>query len=109
MGDWTNLIIFTDGSHQQQPDDHKHVSGAAWAVYRAWDIVAEGRRSQGNSTSFDAEMMALAMAFKAVLKYMEELPDGSDDISNIHLYIDNKAAVNKILNPRIHLDQDCSI
>ena len=116
LSDWTNLVIFTDGSHQQQPDDHKHVSGAAWAVYRVWDIVAEGRRSQGNSTSFDAEMMALYRGIMAGLATTASSRDrrgiygaGGSSVKHIYVYTDNKSAGLSILNPNMHPSQWMSI
>ena len=52
-------------------------------------------------TAFDAEVMGLTVA----LYHATLVPDATDII----LYVDNKAALQSLLNPAIHPSQMCSI
>lgn len=108
------LVIFTDGSVQRSEKISEYKSAAAYIISRADNtltkrIIETKRAPGGAQTSFDAEMMALAMSLKEALKYMENLPDGGNSIKHIHIYVDNKSAVMKILDPSIHTGQSDSI
>ncbi|GJE94382.1 hypothetical protein PsYK624_105510 [Phanerochaete sordida] len=84
----TNRALFTDGSVTFQ--DRSVRAGAAWAVYDRHDIKAHGSFGVGRATPYDAEMAALARGTRAATL------DVPADTKHLHIFTDNKAAVESI-------------
>ncbi|GJE94756.1 hypothetical protein PsYK624_109280 [Phanerochaete sordida] len=85
-------MLFTDGSQKRLGVDTLNVStGAAWAVVRAGTVARTGRFGCGKATPYDAEMAALARGLKEVLRGI------SEDVTDVHVFADNQAALTSIL------------
>lgn len=89
MEDRTTRVLFTDGSHKK--DEEGHISGAAWAMYTHNKCIGSGNFGFGKASSFDAEMAALARGLRAATSNCPA------NISAIHAFVDNQAAIAAIL------------
>ena len=101
---FSTLSIFTDGSRKLHRN--KTRTGAGYVLLCQGQEVSAGRRGLGKRANvYDAEMLALAGAATAALEYVQQHPQ----ITNIHFFSDNKAAVSSIVDTTDHPAQLSSI
>lgn len=108
MGNQGARVLFTDGSAliPQGPANLPR-TGAAYIIST---IAENGKKEQtsgsigcGNVTPFDAEMIALA---RGVSKACQNIPQ---HIKELHIYTDNRAALQRTLDPKLGPSQMCAI
>lgn len=85
------VSLYTDGS-RKNPDEEvdQARAGAAWLVLRGAQHIVSERMACGRSTAYDAEMFGLAYGIKCAVKHSRSRT------KQIHIFTDNKSALNKI-------------
>lgn len=84
------VALFTDGSHKD--DGRTQKSGAAWAIYLGRHCARRGRFAYGKATPYDAEMAALARGIHEAVSHFPE------QATELHIFVDNRAAANTIFS-----------
>lgn len=96
--DLTQAYAFADGSVLPH---HQSRSAAAFRAYRGRVCIKRNSIATGQGVSHDAESVGLCMAFGALVTMT-----GATDL---HVFVDNKAALFTILDTRIHSSQAISV
>jgi ribonuclease HI len=98
VADNNAVTVFSDGSFTRVDGVR---SGAAIAAYRGNNNIFEKSVACGKLTSYDAEMVGLAMAINKATSF---------EVAKITFFVDNESAAKAILNPTASSpSQGCSI
>ena len=89
-----HLLVYTDGLLKKIHGFRRVGSGTA-LYHQNVEVKSEMLGLGGRSEVYDSEMAALAMGARAAIQYTTQNPQ----ITNIHFFADNTAAVQRIFDP----------
>lgn len=108
LGDRNASVLFTDGSALTETSPAKWPRTGAGYIIRSHTkdkgvTQCTGTMGCGNVTPFDAEMIALA---RGISKMCDK---ANANVTTLHIFTDNKAALQRTLNPALGPAQMCAI
>jgi ribonuclease HI len=90
------IVIYSDGSQRSIQGRFRRVGAAAVGYYRGEEVLHRKIGLGGMPEVYDAELAGMALGLKAVINKASDTPE----ISRIHIFADNAAAIGTIHDPK---------